>query len=587
VDDVQTDPDQDPAVWAAIDTRAFVSVPLIRDGRFRASLFVNHRQPRAWSRADLCLIEDVAARTWDAHELARAEASLRALNAALEQEVESRNRELDRVWRLSPVLMVVAGPDGRLLQANPAWTRNLGWSVEQTIGQDVMQFVAPEDRETGAAGMQRLFEGQPVIEYQNTFVTSRGDRRRIAWTSVPEDGKLYGFGRDITEQMLVEQRLRQAQKMEAVGQLTGGVAHDFNNLLTGIIGSLDLLQSRIAQGRTQEISRYVELAQSSARRAAALTQRLLAFSRQQTLHARAIDVNLLVAGMEELIRRTVGPELDVVVTTAPGLWPTLVDAHQLENALLNLCINARDAMPDGGRLGIVTANHRLDAAAAQQRDLPPGAYVGLAVSDTGTGMTPDVRQRAFDPFFTTKPPGAGTGLGLSMIYGFARQSGGQTCIDTAPGNGTTVTIFLPRHHGAPAGAATETTRDSQAASPGGTVLVVDDELTIRLLIAEVLEEHGFRTLQAADAAAGLEALHTAGPIDLLVTDVGLSGGQNGRQFARAARARYPALPVVFVTGYAEKAVLDHERLEPGMRILPKPFALDQLVDCVRRLLSDG
>ena len=350
VDDVAADPRNNLKMWEAIETCAFVSVPLVREGALRATLFVNRRAPHAWAKDEIALIEDVAGRIWDALERARAEEALRLLNAHLERQVETRTHERDRIWRIAPVLMVVGDANGVLLEANPAWTRVLGWSQDETIGHDVMEFVAPEDRAAGAAGMAQLFAGQSVIEYQLTFISKAGDRRRIAWTTVPEGDRLYGHGRDVTEQVVAEERLLQSQKMEAVGQLTGGIAHDFNNLLTGITGGLELIQRQIEQGRTSDVRRYLEAAQSAARRAAALTQRLLAYSRQQTLDPRPTDINHLVAGMDELVRRSVGPETEIRVQSAPDLWATFADPHQLENALLNLCINARDAMPDGGRI---------------------------------------------------------------------------------------------------------------------------------------------------------------------------------------------------------------------------------------------
>ncbi|MGI4801515.1 MAG: PAS domain-containing protein [Janthinobacterium lividum] len=389
------------------------------------------------------------------------------------------------------------------------------------------------------------------------------------------------------ELMAVEEALRQSQKMEAVGQLTGGLAHDFNNLLTGVTGSLELLQSRIAQGRFKDVDRYVDAAQGAARRAAALTHRLLAFSRRQTLDPKPTDVNRLALGMEELIRRTVGPAIDFEpLVAAADLWPTLIDPGQLENALLNLCINARDAMPDGGKLTIETANRRLDQRTAQERDLLPGEYVSLCVSDTGTGMPPEVMAKAFDPFFTTKPLGQGTGLGLSMIYGFAKQSGGQIRIHSQVGQGTAVCLYLPRHVGevdvvepAPELA------DAPRARDGQTVLVVDDEPTIRMLVTEVLEDLGYRAIEAADGAAGLRILQSDARIDLLVTDVGLPGGINGRQVADGARVARPGLKVLFITGYAETAVLSHGHLDPGMHVLTKPFAMEVIASRIKELID--
>ncbi|WP_412759711.1 PAS domain S-box protein [Methylorubrum subtropicum] len=387
------------------------------------------------------------------------------------------------------------------------------------------------------------------------------------------------------ELMRTEEALRQSQKMEAVGQLTGGLAHDFNNLLTGITGSLELLQTRLAQGRLGEIDRYVNAAQGAAKRAAALTHRLLAFSRRQTLDPKPTDVNRLVSGMEELIRRTIGPAITLEVVTAGGLWSALVDPGQLENALLNLCINARDAMPEGGRITIETANKWLDAHAARERDLDPGQYLSLCVTDTGTGMSPDVIAKAFDPFFTTKPLGQGTGLGLSMIYGFVRQSGGQVRIYSELGQGTTMCLYLPRHYGA----AEEDDLLAPSAAPraeqGETVLIVDDEPTVRMLVTEVLEDLGYTAIEAADGPAGLKVLQSDVRIDLLVTDVGLPGGMNGRQVADAGRLLRPGLRVLFITGYAENAVVGNGHLEPGMAVITKPFVMETLASRIKEMID--
>ena len=388
------------------------------------------------------------------------------------------------------------------------------------------------------------------------------------------------------ELMATEEALRQSQKMEAVGQLTGGLAHDFNNLLTGISGSLELLSSRVAQGRLKDVDRYVNAAQGAARRAAALTHRLLAFSRRQTLDPRPTDVNRLVSGMVELIRRTAGPEVTVEVVEAGGLWATLVDPPQLENALLNLCINARDAMPAGGRITIETANKWLDQRSARERDLPPGQYLSLCVTDTGTGMAPEVIAKAFDPFFTTKPLGQGTGLGLSMVYGFVRQSGGQVRIYSEPGQGTTMCLYLPRYYGdATAPDLQPDLANAPRAGAGETVLVVDDEATVRMLVTEVLEELGYAAVEAGDGASGLKVLQSDLRVDLLVTDVGLPGGMNGRQLAGAARELRPDLKVLFITGYAENAVVGNGHLAPGMHVLTKPFAMEALASRIKDLTS--
>ncbi len=389
------------------------------------------------------------------------------------------------------------------------------------------------------------------------------------------------------ELMHAEEALRQSQKMEAVGQLTGGLAHDFNNLLAGITGNLELMQTRIAQGRIRDIDRYLNAAQGASKRAAALTHRLLAFSRRQALDPKPTNLNRLIAGMEELVQRTVGPAITVETVAAGGLWNTLVDPGQLENALLNLCINARDAMPQGGKITVETGNKWLDARAAHERDVPPGKYVSLCVSDNGTGMTPDVIAKAFDPFFTTKPIGVGTGLGLSMIYGFARQSGGQARIYSEVGQGTMVCLYLPHHLGAAEIAEpSPDLAEAPRAQAGETVLVVDDEPTVRMLVTEVLEDLGYIAIEAADGSAGLKVLQSNVRVDLLVTDVGLPGGLNGRQVADAARVVRPRLKVLFITGYAENAVLSHGHLDPGMHVLTKPFPMEALATRIRELIAE-
>ena len=391
---------------------------------------------------------------------------------------------------------------------------------------------------------------------------------------------------EVADRERAEAQLRQSQKMEAVGQLTGGLAHDFNNLLTGISGSLELLKTRVSQGRFDALDRYLDAARNASDRAAALTHRLLAYSRQQTLAPAAVDVNALARSMEELISRTVGPAIRVETQYAADLWATLCDPHQLENALLNLCINARDAMPDGGTLLVETLNAELNGGIATDRDMTPGEYVEIRVSDTGVGMPLETVARAFEPFFTTKPLGQGTGLGLSMIYGFARQSGGQVRIHSTVGVGTTIRIYLPRFAGSVEATPDETPPPAIArAEAGETVLVIDDEETIRLLVAEVLEDLGYGIVEASNGVEALEVLRTDVRIDLMVTDVGLPGGMNGRQVADAGRKLRPGLKVLYVTGYAESAVMGTGHLETGMHVMVKPFGMDDLALRIRAIIQ--
>ncbi len=387
--------------------------------------------------------------------------------------------------------------------------------------------------------------------------------------------------------MAAEEALRQSQKMEAVGQLTGGLAHDFNNILAGIGGSLQMMSTRLTQGRIGDLDRYITGATAATKRAAGLTQRLLAFSRRQTLDPKPTDLNNLVLGMVDLINRSVGPEIEVETVSAAGLWTTFVDAGQLENALLNLCINARDAMPGGGKLTIETANRWMDDRAARERALQPGQYLSLCVSDTGTGMTPDVMARAFDPFFTTKPIGQGTGLGLSMVYGFAGQSGGTVRIYSEPGNGSMVCIYLPRHVGEAEQdePLDHSLIDKPRAGDGETVLLVDDEPLVRMIATEQLEELGYTVIEAEDGPSALRILNSNRVLDLLITDVGLPSGMNGRQLADAARVGRPNLQVLFITGYAENAVLNHGHLDPGMHVMTKPFQMDTFARRVKELID--
>ncbi|MHC8314532.1 hybrid sensor histidine kinase/response regulator [Pseudomonas sp. LB3P31] len=391
---------------------------------------------------------------------------------------------------------------------------------------------------------------------------------------------------EMFERERAEDALRHAQKMEAVGQLTGGIAHDFNNMLTGIIGSLDLMQRYIADGRAAEIGRFTEAAVSSAHRAAALTHRLLAFSRRQSLDRKPLNANDLVRSLEDLLSRTKGDHIALRLHLVDDVWPVNTDASQLENALLNLVINARDAMPDNGELLIETANVYLeDSAITSLEPVKAGDYLMIAVSDNGTGMTPSVLAKAFDPFFTTKPIGQGTGLGLSMIYGFAQQSGGHVHIDSVPGEGTSVRLYLPRlQEPAPQDTLPAFSGETPPANAGETVVLVEDDPAVRMLVLNLLKELGYRAHEAQDAMAALPLLESDARIDLLVTDVGLPG-MNGRQLAEIARQRRPGLKVLFMTGYAEKAAERQGFLEQGMDMVAKPFSIDLLANKIRTMLG--
>lgn len=586
----------------AKSTRAFVNVPVLEQGRLVAVFFVNHAEKRNWSEADLALIKEFAERTRIAverargeHALRESEARLRELNETLEAQVEARSAERDRLWNLSQDMLARADYSGMMSAVSPAWTQVLGWSESELLTRGYATFMHPEDEPPTIEAIGRMAATRQPARFENRIATSDGGWKHIEWTVAPElDGvNFIAVGRDLShvkareaELEQAQEALRQSQKMEAVGQLTGGLAHDFNNLLAGISGSLDLMQTRIEQGRFEQLERYMSGAQGAAKRAAALTHRLLAFSRRQTLEPKPTDVDRLVANMEDLVRRTVGPQTAVEFHATDGLWSTLVDPNQLENVLLNLCINARDALPDGGLITIETANRTIDRAAGSQREIPAGDYVSLAVSDNGVGMSPEVVKRAFEPFYTTKPIGLGTGLGLSMIYGFVNQSGGHVRIHSAVGQGTTVTVFLPRHGTAeviPTDAVPDT-GDLQAES-GETVLVIDDEALIRMLLIDALEDVGYRTMEAGDGPEGLKILRSDARIDLLITDVGLPNGMNGRQVADAARELRPGLKVMFVTGYAENAVLGPDHLDPRMQVVTKPFDMGALTKRVQDFIQ--
>ena len=388
-----------------------------------------------------------------------------------------------------------------------------------------------------------------------------------------------------------ELALQQAQKMEAVGRLTGGIAHDFNNLLTAILGNVDLALRRVGDG-DERLKRSLNAARQASERAASLVQRLLAFSRQHPLEVRAVDVNRLVQGMSELLRRTIGETITVEAVLAGGLWKTAIDPNQLENALLNLAVNARDAMPSGGRLTVETANTYLDDAyvAANATDVPSGQYVLIAISDSGTGMSKDIIERAFEPFFTTKPTGSGTGLGLSMVYGFVKQSGGHIKIYSEAGEGTSVKLYLPRlmdenqvEPWVPPDAISE-----PASSPNDRpdqILLVEDDEEVNRFSSEVLREEGYHVISTHEGAAGLRLLDANPDIKLLFTDVVLPGGMNGRQLADEALRRRPSLKVLFTTGYTRNAIIHHGRLDADVDLLTKPFTSDALAKKVRQILD--
>lgn len=552
----------------------------------------------------VAIVRDVTERISAEHELRAREAALRQLNETLEQRVQERTAQLRAsearirsIFETSYQFMGLLAPDGTLLDANRASLDSIRVPLAEIAGRPFWDTPWFSSTPGMPDRVRTLFQA---------IVTGESVRTEITLT-LPHGVRTFDFSMrpiidangnltaivseavEITQRRQAEEALRQAQKMEAVGQLTGGLAHDFNNLLAGVVGNLQLMRVRLNQGSIGALARYIDAAESVADRAAALTHRLLAFSRRQTLDPKVTDINQLVVSMHELIQRTVGPAVQIKTVLAGDAWHALCDAHQLESALLNLAINARDAMPGGGRLVIETINSVLyQTQAATQEDVAPGQYVTISVTDSGVGMSPEVMARAFDPFFTTKPIGQGTGLGLSMIFGFIKQSGGYVRIHSEPGIGTTVRIHLPMHGGeAQHDASEERKAMAVPVSVQAKVLLVDDEAPLRSLLAEMLSETGYTVIEAANGHQGLTILQSPQHIDLLITDVGLPGNMNGRQMADAARVLRPNLKVIFITGYAEHAAIGNGPLEPDMQVLTKPFALDAFSDRVSSALDAG
>ena len=524
----------------------------------------------------------------DVNERKAAEAELRSLNLTLEQRVAERTADRDRMWRLSTDIMIVARLDGFINATNPAWTRILGWEADELAAANLLDFIVPEDRDRFVSILDALSEDTQPQLFALQLRAREGGARWIEWSAVAADRLLQAVGRDITAEReaetalrRTEEALRQSQKMEAVGQLTGGIAHDFNNMLTGVIGAIDVMRRRIATGRIDDLDRFMDAASVSAQRAAALTHRLLAFSRRQSLDSRPVNINALIGSLEDLLRRTLGETIELNIAVDEALPLGIADSNQLESAILNLVINARDAMPNGGRLTVHTRQAILtDSNLASS----PGRYVVIAVADTGVGMSPEVLKKVFEPFFTTKPVGQGTGLGLSMVYGFARQSNGHVEITSTPGAGSTVELYLPT-----ADALEAPAPDVQdAVRPGGgqTVLLVEDDDSVRLLVADILKELGYLPVEVSEAQAAIRLLSSDRDIHLMISDVGLPG-MNGRQLAEVARSHRPDLPILFLTGYAENAAIRSGFLGTNMAMIIKPFAMVTLSAKIEEMISSG
>jgi PAS domain S-box-containing protein len=532
----------------------------------------------------------------DVNERRAAENTLRQLNQTLEQRVAERTAERDRMWRLSTDVMLIARLDGTITSANPAWHSQFGWDETALVGMSLSELIVEEDRDVLGTTLEKLATTRTARLFEVRIRDRDGGSRQIAWNAVVADDVLQAVGRDVTAERQAqdalaktEEVLRQSQKMEALGQLTGGIAHDFNNLLTGIIGAMDIMKRRIASGRLQDVTTFMDAASASAHRAAALTHRLLAFARRQPLDPGPVDVNELIMGVEDLLRRSVGEQVTAEFEFADGLSPAMTDANQLENALLNLAINSRDAMPNGGKLRIVTCGAVVKAGAAPlPNEAEPGTYTVIRVADTGIGMSRETLAKVFDPFFTTKPIGQGTGLGLSMVYGFARQSHGYVSIESEIGTGTTVSLYLPCHEqGESQGRPTVVQQPNAIPEAAGeTVLLVEDEPSVRLLIAEVLRELGYALIEAANAEMAMPILASNVRLDLMITDVGLPG-LNGRQLAEIGRQYRPALKVLFVTGYTEHATRRGDFLGLGMKMVTKPFSLEAVAVTIREMIESS
>ncbi|AZO82591.1 hybrid sensor histidine kinase/response regulator [Stutzerimonas stutzeri] len=563
---------------------------------------------------------------------------IRFLGAALdlterkhtEQALRQSQTELQLIINAMPILISYVDREERFRLNNAAYLDWYGLTPQELYGRTILEVLGEEAYALRAPYITEALSGRPCC-FSISTPHRDGSMRQALMNYLPRhgaDGAVNGFyifvidetERKMTEEALrnlnetleervaartrqlaeanerlqnemfererAEDALRHAQKMEAVGQLTGGIAHDFNNMLTGIIGSLDLMQRYIAEGRASEIGRFTEAAVSSANRAAALTHRLLAFSRRQSLNRTPLNPNDLIRSLEDLLRRTKGDHIELKLQLAEHTWRVNTDVSQLENALLNLVINARDAMPGGGELQIETTNVYLDGSDITTLEpVKAGDYVMIAVNDNGTGMTPSVLAKAFDPFFTTKPIGQGTGLGLSMIYGFAQQSGGHVSLFSLPGRGTSVRLYLPRLHSTePEKVLSPVVGEAPAAIAGETVMLVEDDAAVRMLVLDLLKELGYRAHEAEDAKDALPVLESDLRVDLLVTDVGLPG-MNGRQLAEIARQHRPGLKVLFMTGYAQIAAERQGFLEEGMDMVTKPFSIDLLANKIRTMIG--
>jgi len=608
-----------------LSVRSYLAVPVVsRSGEVLGGLFFGHPQPRVFTERAERIVTALASQAAVAIDNARlyqtsqreiearkqAERELQRLNETLEQRASERGQQLATsltkledtqrrfellVQGVTDYAIYMLDPGGHVVNWNPGAERIKGYAVAEILGRHFSSFYTAEDQTEGTP-RKALATARQTGKYEAEGWRVRKDGSRF-WASVvinaikDPNGQLLGFAkitRDLTERRAADERARQAQKMEGIGQLTGGVAHDFNNLLTIIIGNLETLLRNLSAPTTdaERLKRSAENAMRGARRAESLTQRLLAFSRQQPLDPKPIDIGRFLTNMSDLLRRTLGEHVTVETVLGGGVWRAHADLNQLELAILNLAVNARDAMPNGGKLTLETANVHLDEQyAASQVEVLPGQYVMLAVSDTGSGMPSDVIARAFDPFFTTKEVGHGTGLGLSQVYGFVKQSRGHIKIYSEVGEGTTIKLYLPRVHAVAARAERETEEEVARGAPNETILVVEDDEDVRNYSCETLRELGYHVLTADSGRAGLHLLEQHPGVRLLFTDIGLPGGMNGRQLAQEARKRRPELRVLFTTAYARNAIVHEGRLDPGVELITKPFTQSALASKIRAIID--
>ncbi|MCA1245277.1 PAS domain S-box protein [Massilia sp. MS-15] len=516
--------------------------------------------------------------------------ALVSLNATLEEQVSVRTAERDRIWRLSKDIMLIADFNASLTAVNPAFMSTLGWREQDVIGTSFLDFVHPDDVQATIERVSSLSSGAHVFRFENRYRRVDGTYCTLSWTAVPDAHFIHAIGRDITAELQhaeamrqTEAALQQAQKMETIGKLTGGVAHDFNNLLQVISGNLQLMAAEV--NAMPSVRRRAENALASVERGAKLASSLLSFARKQPLEPKVIKVGRLITGIEDMLRRSLGEEIEMESVVSGGLWSTSVDIVQLENAILNLAINARDAMDGLGKLTIEVNNALLDAAyCTTHPDVSPGQYVVIAVTDTGSGMTPEVMRQAFEPFFSTKAEGKGTGLGLSMVYGLVKQSGGHIKIYSEIGEGTTIKLYLPRSLDAEDAYVPLETQPVVGGSE--TVLVVEDDDAVRATAVDILTTLGYRVLKANDASAALTVIDSGVHIDLLFTDVVMPGPLRSPELARKAKERLPALAVLFTSGYTENAIVHGGRLDRGVELIGKPYTTEGLARKIRHVLAN-